>query len=435
MRSTFFGTDGIRTSVGTDPLTVTSLPLLGHAIGQWIEQTYGPCDVLIGYDTRESYHLIKSGLSTGLLMQRLTLFDGNIISTPALSYLVQKTQLFTCGIMISASHNPYHDNGIKLITKQGKVCPTTEKQITDLFYQVHHYSYNNLGTFMQWLLAGQLYKNYISSFFPADFLHGVTVVLDCAHGATYELAPQLFNQFGARTIVINDKPDGKNINYECGSVHPEQLQQAVTKHNADIGFAFDGDGDRVIAVNRYGMIKNGDDILALLHTHSIYHHQSALVGTILTNYGLQQLLEKNNKQLIRAAVGDKHVAQQLQLNHLSLGGEQSGHIIMRDYLDSGDGIFAALRTLEVLVNTNNWEMESFTRFPQIQLNIAIKEKKDLSQPPLANIIASYQQQIEGRLIVRYSGTENVVRIMVEDADYDRAIMVAQGLSQELQKQL
>ncbi len=436
MKQTFFGTDGIRTAVGTDPLTINGLVSLGNALGQWIEQTYGTCNVLIGHDTRQSYSLIKAGLTTGLLTHPITLFDAQVVSTPALSQLVQKTDLFSCGIIISASHNPYQDNGIKLVTRQGKVSAAIEEEITHFFYnQEQAYLYNKLGTVRQWSEAAQLYRTYVSSFFDDNFLNGTTIVIDCAHGANHQLAPDLFQQFGAHTIVINNQPNGININHQCGSVHPEELQQAVLDHSADAGFAFDGDGDRVIAVNKKGAIKNGDDLLALLSHHSAYEKQSALVGTILTNYGLEQQLKKDNKQLLRASVGDKYDAQQLQTHSLLLGGEQSGHIIMRDYLDSGDGIFAALRVLESIIQTNNWDMESFTTYPQIQINVAIKEKKDLSIPPLADIITAHQKQIQGRLIVRYSGTENVVRIMVEDSDYDRALVVATDLSHELQKQL
>lgn len=436
MTHSFFGTDGIRGRIGTHILTIDNLVLLGNALGHWIQKNYGNCHVLIGHDTRQSCSLVKSALTTGLLIHPLSLYDASIVSTPAIAQLVQKTDLFSCGIIISASHNPYYDNGIKLITKQGKVCAATEAEITRIFHQhTTSYSYDNLGSLHPWDEAEDSYKKYVRSFFKPSFLDGITIVLDCAHGATFRLAPALFKDFGAHTIVINNKPNGTNINDGCGSVHPEQLQQAVLEHHADIGFAFDGDGDRVIAVNKHGLIKNGDDILALLQDHPLYKKEHTIVGTVLTNYGLQQLLQNNNKTLIRAAVGDKHVAHQLQANNWLLGGEQSGHIIMRDYLDSGDGIFAALRLLEILLQRNNWDVSSFVRYPQIQLNVPIKEKRDLSQPPLATLIAHYEQQVEGRLIVRYSGTENVIRIMVEDSSHDRAIVIAADLSQALQQQL
>lgn len=436
MNHSFFGTDGIRGRIGTHPLTVDSLLTLGKALGHWIEKTYGSSTILIGYDTRQSCSLIKSALATGLLTQPLLLVDGYILPTPAIAQLVQKTDLFSCGIIISASHNPYHDNGIKLITKQGKISAADEQEITDLFYQQNSsYSYDTLGTMYSCNNAAQQYATYVRSFFKPLFLDGITVVLDCAHGATSALAPTIFNECGARTLVINNKPSGTNINDRCGSVLPEQLQQAVLENHADIGFAFDGDGDRVIAVNRQGIIKTGDDFLALLCQHPLYAKESGVVGTVLSNYGLQRLLENSHKQLIRTDVGDKYVGRALKTHNLLLGGEQSGHLIMRDYLDSGDGIFAALRILEAIISTNNWDFESFTPYPQIQINVPIKEKKDLSQPPLATIIASYQQQIEGRLIVRYSGTEQVLRIMVEDNNLARAQNIATNLSNTLQQQL
>ena len=439
MRKNLFGTDGIRGPVGNQPLTQQSLIRLGNALGQWVIQFHGENKtILIGHDTRKSCSFIKAALHTGLLLNPITIYDAQVLPTPTVSQLVQKTDLFACGIIISASHNPHQDNGIKLITKHGKLGEEDETMLTELFYEneKNKIHYNHLGTQESWPDGQRLYSAHVASFFEPNFLRGITAALDCAHGATYKIAPSLFKQFGAYTHVINRHPNGTNINHECGSVYPEQLQKEVIKHNADAGFAFDGDGDRVIAVNKNGEVKNGDDILALLLAHSNYKKQSALVGTCITNYGFERFLQQHDKKLIRAAVGDKYVVQKLYEHDLLLGGEQSGHIIMRDYLDSGDGIFTALRVLQTMIQTSNWTMNSFTTYPQVQINIPIYEKKDLSKEPIASIIATHKTRLpDGRLVVRYSGTENVLRIMVEDTDATHAEFLAHDLSHALQNQL
>lgn len=287
-----------------------------------------------------------------------------------------------------------------------------------------------------WPEAADAYREAMAQEFEPRLLAGLSIVLDCAHGAAYQIAPDLFKQLGATVIAINNQPNGININENCGSTHPELLQQAVLEHHADAGFAFDGDADRVMAVNRTGELKDGDDMVALLLDNPHYTQQDGIVGTIMSNHGLAMLVKEKHKNFMRAPVGDKFVSARLEQKNLLLGGEQSGHIIMRDYLNVGDGIFAALRALETMRYTRNWEMTTFRKFPQVLINVPVSVKKSLEQEPIATIIAEYQNQLpNGRVIVRYSGTEHILRIMIEDSNEAIALTIGKQLAQELQKNL
>ncbi|MCC7414749.1 MAG: phosphoglucosamine mutase [Epsilonproteobacteria bacterium] len=431
-----FGTDGIRGAVGTAPFTIEYLARLGYALGLWARKKYGASpSLLIAHDTRLSCSFIQAALESGLLLHSVDIFNAGVLPTPVVHYAVRTTKKYSCGIMISASHNPYHDNGLKIIDSQhGKLTLEDELAISSLYATATTLpaAYDKLGTTTQIAPTDTAYADYVQASFGANFLQGRTIVLDCAHGATYRLAPALFKQCGARVITINDQPNGKNINEQSGSLHTQSLKKAVLDNNADAGFAFDGDGDRVIAVNRHGQEKNGDDILAILLQHPQYVHTAIVVGTLMTNQGFEKQLEKQYKQLIRAHVGDKHVWQELEKYNLLLGGEQSGHIIMRDFLESGDGIGTALKIAQTLCLTGNWDMDSYTPYPQILLTIPVAHKHDLTTPRIVRIIEQQKQLlVSGRVLIRYSGTESSLRIMVEDETIENATMVAQRLATEL----
>jgi phosphoglucosamine mutase len=434
-----FGTDGIRATVGTSPFTASDLYIMGMALGKWIVQTYGnDATVLIGHDTRLSCSFVKSSLKSGLLSYPVCLIDAGIMPTPAIVQLTLKHKNIDCGIVISASHNPFQDNGIKIIdSKKGKLSVTDEEIITayyDTPENIHNYA--QLGEERYWQGAHKAYFDYIAQFFDPNFLHGKKIVLDCAHGATHKCGPELFEHFGATVIPFAYQPNGKNINEQCGAVHPEHLAKVVLEHNADAGFAFDGDGDRVIAVNNKGEIRDGDDILALLLDHPIYKKTPIVVGTIMTNKGLEVWLEERKYNLFRTPVGDKYIARKLQQDDLIIGGEQSGHTILHDYLPSGDGIFTALRVMESIIYTDNATMQTFKRFPQILINVPIKNKKDLTQEPFASIIKHNEQKLSnGRLVVRFSGTEQKLRVMVENDNEIQANEIGHTCATELQKAL
>jgi len=431
-----FGTDGIRRTVGHHPFTTDALPQLGSAIARWAIKKYGTNPtILIGHDTRLSCDFVKSGLKLGLLQHGVMVYDAGVLSTPAVCLLTKHNTLFDCGIVISASHNIYTDNGVKIIDGNNiKLTLEDELLISHLFHSdpEHSIDYDNLGKQVYWEQAEQEYIEHVIKCFTHNFLQGHTIVLDCAHGASYRLAPRIFKRCGARTITLHKHPNGENINKACGSQHPEQLQKAVLEHKATAGFAFDGDADRVIAVNSEGEVRDGDDILALLLNHHLYQNQEYIVGTIMTNEGFNTYLQKKNKVLLRTPVGDKYVAQKLETINADLGGEQAGHIILRDYLKTGDGVMTALRVMEVLINSNNYTMNTFKHFPQLLINISITEKKDLTKEPIASIIRKYEKRLhKGRIVVRYSGTQDLLRILVESDDEHTTHTIAHSLANEL----
>ncbi len=436
--SNLFGTDGIRGAIGIFPFTVEDTIRLGKALGEWIGDTYGTnAHVLMVQDTRESADWFSHTLGTGLLMHPLTIHHAGVLPTPAVSHLLAGNSHFDCGIILSASHNPFQDNGIKIIDrKAGKINQDQEISISNKYHRNRPSTYNQFGTTCTFKDAAQLYTETITARFQTLSLKGKTIVLDCAHGAVHAVAPAIFSALGARVITMHNAPNGRNINEDCGALHPLSVQKAVIQYKADLGCAFDGDGDRVILVNQDGEIKNGDDMLALLSNHPHYTKQSVLVGTVMSNQGLEHYLSLQNKQLLRTPVGDRWIAQKLNEQNFLLGGEQSGHIILHDVLSTGDGIATALRVLESIVHTDNWSMQTFDSYPQKLINVPIVHKKDLKEPAIAAIIAEYQKQLDsGRLHVRYSGTENLLRVMVEDRETDATHRICSHLAQALEKEL
>lgn len=441
-----FGTDGIRNRVGETPFTHEDLPRLGSAIARWASfdtnLVHGDSSIrpriLIAHDTRISCSWVSTALESGLLRYPVTLRDAHTLPTPAVCLLAHIQDDIDYGIIISASHNPYHDNGIKIIRKNGKISAQDELLISQFFYDTTPTTidYENLGSRLPYHNASELYIDHVLQQFPVNFLAGKKIALDCAHGATYDVAQQIFEKLGATTHVIHDAPNGININEACGALHPERVAQAVLEHAADAGFAFDGDGDRVVAIGSDGAIHNGDTILALLLEHPRYRDTPQVVGTSMSNHGFAHFLAQRGKQLLRTNVGDKYVAQALETHNLLLGGEQSGHIIVRDYLNTGDGIFTALRLLETLCISQNWQMKTFSPYPQVLINVPVREKKDLSHPPLSNIIHEYETQLHaGRCVIRYSGTENLLRIMIEDDTLEHATNIGTALSHQLSQVL
>lgn len=441
-----FGTDGIRARAGSFPLTPQHLPILGKAIGKWLyEQYHRHIKLIIGQDTRISCSTIQASLKLGLLQFPITIYNAHIVPTPVLSaILLHHQKEFDLALMISASHNPYFDNGIKIIDQHGrKITQENEVIISRYFYDLLA---NNtitseqddivIGTTVDLPCISKQYLDIIAHYFDQQFLSTITIIIDCAHGAFFQLAPALFKFFGATVIAINNNPDGTNINAQCGSLFPKQLSQAMQNYHADIGFATDGDGDRLIAVNKQGQIIDGDGIIAILQQHQCYQHESTLAGTIMSNEGLVTYLKTKKIEFIRTSVGDIHVLQALKDNNLLLGGEPSGHIIMRDYLDSSDAIFTALRLLEVVIKTKNWNLDTFQPYPQIVTNIPITIKPDLSREPYTTMIGTFISKLtNGRLVVRCSGTTDIIRIMVEASNASHVKKISKELTKALEQQL
>ena len=429
MKQLVFGTDGIRTKFGTEPLTPELLVRLGRSIGQWAINN-SKLHIAIAHDSRASGDLIKASLQTGLLQFPVIVTDCKVIPTPLLAHLVDHSE-FDCGIMITASHNPASDNGIKILLKeQGKLSESDEKEVINLFSKdTGHYNPANLGTLKEFVQTDTWYINHLMPFFAPEFLAKKRIVLDCAHGAVSKIAPLVFAHYKAEVITLHANPNGHNINQNCGSVHPEILQKTVVETNADFGCAFDGDGDRLCIVSRDGIVKDGDDILALLSNHPTYTEQSIIVGTVMSNQGIVQHCITANKKFVRTPVGDKYVAKELKNNNALLGGEPSGHTILRDFSETSDAIFTALKVLETALLTNNDRCISFVKFPQVIINIPAGQKKDLNDPSTSEFIKSKEAQLQqGRILVRYSGTEPLLRIMIECSDASVAQSVATELS-------
>ena len=466
-----FGTDGIRGNADAFPFTPDALNILASAIGQWAVGRYGDAPrVLVCHDTRESCGRIKRTLIDGLMAVDVQVTDAGVLPTPALLALMRGDAPADFGIAISASHNVYSDNGIKLVDAvSGKLGEGDEGEIEGLFNKlslgpsIHFAPQNTQGERSHQKLesrsANSLVlsdreaivskdlseylspheKSYLTTLHTALTrnghtldLTGQTVVLDCAHGATHRVAPALFRSFDATVITIGCKPDGININHNVGALHPATLQKAVREHNATIGFAFDGDGDRVMAVSGSGEIKDGDDLMAILLEHPTYKDADGIVGTVMTNVGLERHLSSQNKNLIRTRVGDKHVSKALEKYNLPLGGETSGHIIVTDYQPSGDGLFVALRVMQTITATDNMCMTTFQKYPQVMINVPVTCKDDLTKEPYCSIIDQSRTMLgNGRLIVRYSGTEDVLRVMAEDTTEHGAQSCAQSTATTL----
>lgn len=434
-----FGTDGIRTQVGKEPLTAATLVHIGIQLGWWISHEKKNQKIVIAYDTRVSAHLIKSALITGLVHYPIEIIDTGVLPTPALIYhITHKQSIYDMGIMITASHNPFYDNGIKIITKKGKLTKTEELTLQDLFNASPQMpsDYTLLGTISYTPKSAKRYQQAIIEKFPPLFLKNKHLVIDCAHGAFSDIAPAVFQALGATITLIHAHPTGKNINHNAGSLHPESLKKIVLEKKADFGCAFDGDGDRLVLVSRQGIIKNGDDILALLLTHPRYIRESTIVGTIMSNQGLAHYCSQQKKTFIRTSVGDTHVHTAMKHYGTLLGGEPSGHCLITDFTQTSDALYTCLRVLEAAILTKNFLLHTFNHYPQACINMPINDKKDITQSPYRDIIKQQEAQLlRGRLLVRYSGTEPLLRIMVEDETQEHAEEIAHNLALNLSSSL
>lgn len=435
MQKNIFGTAGIRSRIGQYPLNPDTLIKLGRAIAKFAIDKHGKYPrILLANDTRMSSDLMKALIKVGLLQFPVKIYDAQILPTPAAYYLVNKINSYNCGIVITASHNPHTDNGIKIVDQLS--CELSEQD--ELFISKHmntdclDIDYENIGIEYHVKTTQNTYSQAIISKFKKNTFNNIKVVIDCANGAVSTLAPTIFGKLGIDTIAINTRPNGTNINNKCGSTNPKILQQTVKKYNANIGFAFDGDGDRVVAVTQNLEVKDGDELIALLATHPTYANEAKLVSTIVSNLGLELWLKKQNKKLIKSNVGEKNVVSTMREQDCLVGGEPSGHIIIKDFAHYSDGIFVALKILETASITNNIALQTFKKFPQVTTNIPIKEKKDLTKKPFVDIIKKYQNEIiPGRLIARYSGTENILRVLIEGENKDQITNVSKLVEKDL----
>ena len=418
-----FGTDGVRGTAGRYPLDHATVSRLGAALVRVLPHRGRTTQLIVGRDTRESGEWIEMELARGAIGEGAVVTSVNVVPTPAIAYLT-RTAGYDAGVVISASHNPFEDNGIKVFSGTGekfteRVEREVEAIVADTSWEVagHH------GVEIARADLVGRYLEHLRAVWPdAASARRVTLVLDCANGATTDVAPELFRSLGVETVVIGDTPDGRNINLGCGSTHPEKLAETVVRLGAQVGVAFDGDGDRAIFVDEMGRVVDGDAVLLMcgrLLRDEGRLRGNAIVATVMSNIGLELALKDLGIDLVRCAVGDKYVMEEMQARGLSLGGEQSGHIIFSDYLFTGDGLCTALNVLRTVCATGRTLgslASDLTTYPQVLLNVRVREKVDVhTMPAIAEAIARIEARVagHGRVLVRYSGTEPLLRVMIE----------------------
>ncbi|MES2662764.1 MAG: phosphoglucosamine mutase [Pseudomonadota bacterium] len=425
----FFGTDGIRGEVGKPPITPDWVLKLGWAAGKVLGSRSHSAnhDVLIGKDTRVSGYMFEAALEAGLVAAGMNVELLGPMPTPGIAYLT-RTFRAVAGIVISASHNLHIDNGIKFFSSKGqKLNDEVELLIEKTLEEPLTVAPSELiGKASRVPDAAGRYIEFCKSTFPKELsLRGLKIVLDCAHGATYQIAPNVFRELGAKTIVIGAEPNGFNINHEVGSTHPASLQAKVLEEKADLGIAFDGDGDRVLMVDHAGAIVDGDDLLFIIAAARKKSGQifGGVVGTLMTNFGFEIALEKEKIPFERTQVGDRYVMQKMIERNWLLGGEASGHIICLDRTSTGDGIISALQVLEALIlseKTLHQHAALIEKIPQQLIGVRVKHnpKAIAAHPKLVEKVAAIEKQLfsKGRIVVRASGTEPVVRLMIEYSD-------------------
>jgi phosphoglucosamine mutase len=425
MTRKYFGTDGIRGLVGQHPVTPEFVLKLGWAAGKIFAQQ-GKGKVFIGKDTRISGYMFESALEAGLVAAGVDVALLGPMPTPAVAYLTRTFQ-GSGGIVISASHNPFYDNGIKFFSDQGAKFPDElelqiEAMIDEPFVCVDS---SKLGKVVRISDAPGRYIEFCKSTVRSDFsLAGLKIVLDCAHGATYHLAPSVFAELGADVVVIGDKPDGLNINKDVGSTHPEGLRQLVLTESADLGIAFDGDGDRVLFIDGDGRVVDGDELLYIIAAGKKAAGKvcDGVVGTLMSNLGFEQALARLGVGFSRANVGDRYVIAEMEAKAWDLGGESSGHIICADVTTTGDGIIAALKVLQNCQRLNKTLAQVLVdvhMFPQKMINVKANNRAALAgNTAIADAVTKTELRLgaAGRVLLRPSGTEPVVRVMVEGED-------------------
>lgn len=429
MSKRYFGTDGIRGKVGDAPITPDFVMRLGYAAGRVLTSRDSHLAkgahpaVLIGKDTRISGYMLESALEAGLSAAGVDVLMTGPMPTPAVAYLTRALRA-QAGIVISASHNPFYDNGIKFFSSLGTKLPDDiEHAIEDeLDKPMQVMESAKLGKVRRIDDAAGRYIEFCKSTFPNTLdLRGLKIVLDCAHGATYHVAPPVFHELGAEIIVIGNQPNGLNINDEVGSTHPQALQKAVMEHQADLGIAFDGDGDRVMMVDSKGLLLDGDQLLYIITAarHANGTLQGGVVGTLMTNLALEHKLNALDIGFARANVGDRYVLEWLLQNEWQIGGENSGHILVLDKHSSGDGIISALQVLQAVVQSGKSLAElgeDLVLYPQVLINVKTSKKIDLAKnAEIQSAVQMAEDELAhtGRVLLRASGTEPKIRVMVE----------------------
>ena len=445
----YFGTDGIRGEANQGVMSPASILRIGQAFGLALREKTERPRVLIGKDTRVSGYMLEGILSAGLCSVGADVLFVGPLPTPGVAYLTRGMRA-TAGIMISASHNPFSDNGIKFFDRDGFKFPDEvelfiEKLIDDPNLEARLVSSAEIGRAKRIEDAIGQYAVYLKERFPKSLkLDGMRIVVDCANGAGYKVAPKVFSELGAEVFCINDDPNGFNINFDAGALHPEKLQDEVLKYRADIGFALDGDADRLLVVDEKGNVLDGDQIIAMCALEMSANMQlpgKAVVVTVMSNKGLDIAMQQAGIQVYRTPVGDRHVVEEMRKRNLILGGEQSGHLLFLDSSTTGDSVIAALKVLEMMVRrakpVSDLSM-AMQKVPQVTRNVKVTNKVPIEQLPMfAAQLGIFERELfsTGRVLFRYSGTESLARITIEGLDGIRIRKMAHELEDILLSEL
>lgn len=444
-----FGTDGVRGTANVHPMTTEMAMKLGRAAAYVFRKGAGRHSIVIGKDTRVSGYMLESALTSGICSMGVDVLLVGPLPTPGIAFITRSLRA-DAGVVISASHNPFEDNGIKFFCRDGfKLPDEVEGHIEDLITtgEIDHIrpTADMVGKAFRIDDAVGRYIEYVKSSFPKGMtLEGMKVVVDCANGASYKVTPWVLKELGAEVFVLNDKPNGTNINLNCGSLHPDVIQNAVIEQGADIGIAHDGDADRVIFCDEKGREFDGDKVLAACAIDMKKRKalvKNTVVATVMSNLGLELAMKKAGIKLVRTAVGDRYVVEEMVREGYNLGGEQSGHVVMMDHNTTGDGVITALQVISIMKRTGK-KLSDLGKvmkvYPQVLVNVKVREKKDISKvPALAKLLAEAEAGLDGtgRLLVRYSGTEPKLRIMAEGADKHVIESMVNNIAEAVRREL
>ena len=444
-----FGTDGIRGVANEYPMTADIALKLGQTIGYVIKTDHRGGRVVVGKDTRLSGYMLEYAMVSGICAMGVDVMLVGPLPTPGIAFITTSMRA-DAGVVISASHNPYQDNGIKIFSGVGLKLPDeVEERMESLMFQEDvgrcTCPPTEVGQAVRIDDAAGRYISFLKSTFPKDLtLEGLKIAVDCAHGATYKVTPAVLTELGAEVIPFGVRPNGRNINRQCGSTYPTTLQHLVRRHDADLGIALDGDGDRVLFVDHQGNLVDGDHIMAvcakyMLESNSL--RKKTVVATVMSNMGLEVALKRLGGRLLRTQVGDRYVIERMLQGGFNLGGEQSGHLIFLDHITTGDGTLSALQLLAIIQRTGR-TLADLTQvmevYPQTLINVRVREKKDLQDvPPVYQCIRAAEKKLNdrGRLLIRYSGTEPKLRVMCEGEDAAEVEAIAQEIADLIETHL
>jgi phosphoglucosamine mutase len=444
-----FGTDGVRGTANTDPITVPSVLRLIRAAVEVLSLTETRPKVLVGRDTRASGEMLESAVAAGLTSNGADVVLAGTLPTPAIAY-VTAAQGASFGVVISASHNPFEDNGIKFFGSDGyKLSDELEQAIESAYFNssdnLRDTAAKNIGRVHHLRDAVEQYASLATSSFPkSSSLKGLKIAVDTANGAAFQTTPLVLSSLGANLELRCAAPDGFNINAGCGSTHPEFISRVVLETGASVGIAHDGDADRVVFCDEKGEALDGDELLAIAAIDYLRRDRlrdKTLVATVMSNFGLDELLRSHGGRVLRTAVGDRHVVDAMIKSHLNVGGEQSGHLIFRDFATTGDGLISALQILSIMVSTGKPLSELrllLQKFPQVQRNIRVRSKPPIAQiPGVTERIAAAEKDLaeKGRVLVRYSGTEPLIRVLLEGPDRTQLENLADGIAKTIEDHL